>query len=251
MKLLLETARCPVVEHCLGGATDHPCSKIVQSQGVRSLADFQLPEPWSGHIAQSPILFLSSNPSIGITLDHEYPRATWDDASIVDYFENRFGDSPLSSVADGICNHLPGGQRSQRSVRYWAGVRARAGELLEKPVRELRPGYDYALSEIVHCKSTKEWGVREALRTCADRYLEPTLAASGAGVIVIVGAHAAEAIRSRYHLEPGEALYGPLHIGGRQRLFALIPHPSSFGNQTFAKCLGKEKLQRLRGWIRG
>ena len=50
-----------------------------------------------------------------------------------------------------------------------------------------RPGEDFALSEVVHCKSKKEEGVASALSTCSGRYLNELLSCSGALVIVLVG----------------------------------------------------------------
>lgn len=182
--------------------------------------------------------------------EYQYPRATWNDDSIVGYFENRFGGSPLSSVADGIYNRLPGGERAARSTRYWVGIRARAAELLEMKPHEVRPGFDYALTEIVRCKSRGEEGEPEALSTCADRYLEPTLEASAATVIVVVGAHAAKAIRWRYQLEPGKVHYGPLHIEQRDRMLTLIPHPTGRApRKKLAGCLSPEELHSLKRWL--
>lgn len=133
MDLLLKVARRPIVERCLNGETNHCCSKIVLSQGVESTSEFQVPEPWSGHISTAPILFLSSNPSIGPAGGHEqYPRATWNDESIVEYFDYRFGGKPLSAIESGIYHTSRGSTRARRGVRFWIGVRARAAELLEK-----------------------------------------------------------------------------------------------------------------------
>jgi hypothetical protein len=92
--LLLEIATRPVVQCCLEQPEQsHPCAELVRSQGAVTLADFQLPEPWSGPIATAPILFVSSNPSISRSdppsdLDEEYPTwsATWPDTSVVDFF---------------------------------------------------------------------------------------------------------------------------------------------------------------------
>jgi len=82
--LLLKVARCPNVERCLNGEVGHCCSKIVLSQGKESTSEFQSPEPWSGHLSVAPILFLSSNPSIGVTTNEQYPRASWDNESIIE-----------------------------------------------------------------------------------------------------------------------------------------------------------------------
>lgn len=252
MDLLLEIARCPLVAHCLNGATDHPCATIVHSQGVASPDEFQSPEPWSGHLAAAPLLFLSSNPSIRPNGPHQYPRASWDDASIHAYFESRFGGSPLSSVTNGIYDHLPGGERSRKWTQYWASVRGRAAELLEKPRHEVVPGRDYALTEVVRCKSREEIGVESALTTCADQYLEPTLHHAAALIIVVMGAPAERVMRERYQLGWTQRLYGPLTLAQRERYVVFLPHPSGWaGAKTFAATLEPAELQRLQQWLRG
>src|SRR5262245_49054825 len=88
--LLLEIARCPVIQHCIDNpTTQHSCSTIVQLQGSTSFAHHQVAEPWSGHLAQAPLLFLSSNPSLS-TMDL-FPTGSWSDEHLIDYFQNRFG----------------------------------------------------------------------------------------------------------------------------------------------------------------
>src|SRR5215217_7246294 len=153
--LLLKVARCPIATRCLNGEIGHGCSKIVRFQSVDSESEFQSPEPWSGHLSIASILFLSSNPSIGATTYDQYPRATWDDESIIEYFEYRFGRKPLSSVEQGIYDALPGSLRVTRGTKFWIGVRARAAELLEKPASQVVAGADYALTEVVRCKSVE------------------------------------------------------------------------------------------------
>ena len=64
MNLLDQITRCPIVKECLASPDpDHPCREIVQNQ-KQSLENFQVPEPWSGHLKQARILFIGSNPSI-------------------------------------------------------------------------------------------------------------------------------------------------------------------------------------------
>jgi hypothetical protein len=250
MSLLTDIARCPIVEQCLKGENVHPCSKIVGSQGVATVEAFQSPEPWSGHISKAPILFLSSNPSIGITSEGQYPRSTWDDESIEDYFENRFGGSSLSSVANGIYDHLSNGERASTFTRYWAGVRSRAAEILGKAKADVIPGTDYALSEAVRCKSTKEIGVTEALDTCVALYLDPTLRASAAKVIVVVGSEAEKAIRRHYALTSKSSLHGPIEIAKARRYLVFLPHPNGYAKQkTLAGCLSDVELTELREWV--
>src|SRR5689334_7132411 len=86
-RLLLAIARCPVEDACLQDGARGPCSRIVLSQGVRQRENLQVPEPWSGHLASAPILFLSSNPSI--SAGEDYPTAAASDGQLVSFFNDR------------------------------------------------------------------------------------------------------------------------------------------------------------------
>ena len=229
MELLLSVARCPVAEHCLADGK-HPCAKIVGSQGVGSIAEFQSPEPWSGHIATAPILFVSSNPSIGPTAFHEYPRASWTDESITEYFEFRFGGKPLSSVEDGIYNRLPGAPRTGRTA-FWVQVRARAAELLETTPANVKPGKDYALTEVVRCKSVKQYGVAEALSTCTQMYLKPTLDASAATVVVVLGKCARQIFCDSFGLERIAEKLAPGRHCGDEAVLGRPPRAAATGHR--------------------
>jgi hypothetical protein len=100
MDLLLEIARCPNFRACLANPeAEHACGEIVRSQNVKGRKDFQVPEPWSGHLETAPILFLSSNPSI--SEDEQYPRLGWGDELIRDFFENRFGEGKQPWITEG------------------------------------------------------------------------------------------------------------------------------------------------------
>jgi hypothetical protein len=249
--LLLTIARCPVVKQCMSGDTTHPCATIVRSQGVSSVEDFQSPEPWSGRIDRAPILFVSSNPSISPQTREEYPTPEWNDTDAVDYFNLRFGGSPLSSIIDGIYGHVPGGTRAERGTRFWIAMRARAGELLGKRPHELSYGNDYALTEVVHCKSRGEFGVSEAVGPCVDRYLMPVLNASVASVMIGIGAFAESSLRRYLNLPADQSkLVGPVEVAGKVRYIAFLPHPSGWGKaKTFASNLSSKEMQSLRDWI--
>lgn len=65
-----------------------------------------------------------------------------------------------------------------RAGKYWAEIHRRATELLGP---DPQPGIDYALTEVVHCKSSGNQGVTEARMECASRYLEPVLEAARRG----------------------------------------------------------------------
>ena len=177
-KLLLEIGYCPEVSRVFTKEMHHPCSKIVRGQGIKSLNDLNIPEPWSGRIETAPILFISSNPSIS---DVEiFPNRNWNDNGIKDYFQNRFGGGKKDWTIKGTKSLRKDGSHG-RATMFWAGVKARSKELLE---REPIPGVDYALTELVHCKSRQELGVLEALDKCTSLYLEKVLTVSGAPILV-------------------------------------------------------------------
>jgi hypothetical protein len=248
MNLLNEITHCPNVKECLANPNpSHPCYKIVQIQ-KQPWENFQVPEPWNGHLEKAPILFLSSNPSISES--EEYPLGCWTEDQITDFFENRFGGGKKQWVKDGI----HGLQKSTddqpshgKATHFWVEVRERAKELLEKDVS---PGEDYALSELVHCKSLEEEGVIEALEECTKRYFEATTRLSGVRIIVVLGSKAREIVKGKLGIPANVRLFGPEEVFGRKRLVVFMPHPSSFGQRSFAKCLVPEELETLRNFLR-
>jgi uracil-DNA glycosylase len=244
-KLLREIARCPNVSQCFErNGSYNPCGAIVRSQGSKKLALHQLPEPWSGRLEDAPIPFLSSNPSMEQKGEEteEYPPRSWENADIESYFTNRFGGGRKTWITDGIHFLRLDGSYS-RYVPFWAFVRQRAKELLQ---REVKPGVDYALSEVVHCKSQKERGVNVALQECTKRYLTRVIAASGAKVIVVLGSIAQNAVANCVGVFASGPIQGPLKIGNRERLITFIPHSNARTERSFAKCLSPSDLSRLR-----
>jgi len=240
--LLLRIARCPNVAEARRSPL-HPCHRIVTSQDVDD-ALFQVPEPWNGHLSSAPVLFLSSNPSIGDGA--EYPRSSWSDQQIEDFFANRFGGGTKPWTVGGNKALLDDGTHAKAN-KFWSSIRMRAMELYE---REVVPGRDYALTEVVRCKSREENGVAEAKFECAGRYLLPTLEASGAAVIVALGAVAEWWVRRLVSFE------GPLsevvRLGARERLFAVLPHPNAWRvPKKFSGCLSDTDLIQLREHLRG
>jgi hypothetical protein len=259
-ELLLEIARCPEAVRCLSGA-EHPCRQIVLSQSLPEEA-FLVPEPWSGALETAPILFVSSNPSNGAPPNPElppvlppqprgldegsYPRMHWPDADVIELFNHRFSGGRREWIKDGTRELRADGSYG-RPVAFWGAVRARAEELLQrKPI----PGVDYALTEVVHCKSQREYGVKGALTTCADRYLKRVLAASGARVIVVLGETARSAVEKELGLPRGVTVSDPLELGEQTRLVAFLPHPNAFKAKTFATVLANEELLLLQQALR-
>ncbi len=68
--LIEEITHCGEVDAVWQGDADHPCRKIVHTQPT-SPEEFQVPEPWAGHLSQAPLLFISSTlPSAVVNPTH-------------------------------------------------------------------------------------------------------------------------------------------------------------------------------------
>lgn len=87
---------------------------------------------------------------------------------ITDYFSNRYGGGRKQWTREGKQSLLKDGSYAEKTSHFRAEVAARAGELLG---RKARAGIDYVLTEVVHCKSKAETGVKEARDECVARYL--------------------------------------------------------------------------------
>jgi len=264
-----EIARCPVMADCLNSRDpSSACASVVLSQWqhrtsqnsdarIENWKDWhQLPEPWVGHLDRAPILFVSSNPSISNPVPRNFRTASppagrvtarWKNDKIIRRFERAFDDY----MDDGVRF------RGEKGVvRYWASVKQRAIELL--PKSDLEPGVDYALTEVVRCKTLSEWGVGSAVQECAPRYLQTTLEQSPAVVIVSLGAHARRALVRMFDVDPAtiggraptgweEAGVTSINVAGANRLLAFLPHPNARKPpKTFDKNLKPGQLRRLR-----
>jgi hypothetical protein len=241
-RLLIEIARCPIAVGCKNGKlpANHPCRPVVDVQRHVPRDRHQVPEPWNGHLTRAPILFVSSNPSISDVED--YPTWGWSKPEITDFFENRFGGGRKAWVTDGARSLGADGTRSG-SVAFWAGVRNRARDLLGRPAV---PGVDYALVEVVRCKSLDEIGVPEARKTCSDRYLRRTVKASGATVVVTLGEKARPTVEAMFGGPPRYGTSGPTRVGGRDRYFASLGHPTSGDPKRWENCTGEKAMLSLR-----
>jgi hypothetical protein len=254
-----QIARCPIMVECLNSReSSSPCASVVLWQwqdGAKRDPDararighwkdwHQLPEPWVGHLDQARILFVSSNPSIdaGVppnvrTANPPPARVTarWRNDKIIRRFERAFDDF----IDDGTRFRGKKGV-----VRYWASVKRRAMELL--PGGDLEPGVDYALTEVVRCKSWSEKGVSRAVEVCVPNYLETTLELSPAVVVVALGAHAQRALSDMFKVDAARGV-APINIAGSDRLLTFLPHPNARGvPKSFAKNLTPHQLRRLR-----
>lgn len=91
-------------------------------------------------------------------------------------------------------------QEKKKYVRFWAAVRSIARVILD--TKSTTAGKDYALTEIVHCKSTNEIGVHEAMDTCANKYLDKIIKVSKrAKMIICLGGKAGDAVKRKYQVK--------------------------------------------------
>lgn len=130
-------------------------------------------------------------------------------------------------------------------VRYWQAVKEIAEDVFGGPVR---PGRDYALTEIVHCKSGKEIGVTEAAAVCVPRYLPRTLSLSPAAVIVVLGRHARQAFRRTYAYPDADVVSRPLDVEGTSRtiVFLSAPNARASGRLKYPKKLDVSDRDTVR-----
>lgn len=241
-KLLEEIIYCENIKKCKNGDLPHPCSKIVSNQGG-DLNDFSLPEPWNGDIINAEILFISSNPSIDE--EEEFPTFVWEKEKSIDFFVNRFNGVIQKWVNEDKYVLLKNGAFRKNPVKFWSSVKKRAEEII--PNRGLVFGVDFAITEIVKCKSKNEIGVKEALDECLDKFFLKTLDLSNAKILIVLGKPAKLSFCSYFQLSENSYLVENFEINGKTRDIIFLPHPSSFEKiKTVEKLIGTEKLSLLR-----
>lgn len=141
--------------------------------------------------------------------DDESPTSESSDAEIKRYFVDGFE------------------QTYGPSVRYWRMVGVIARALLGPDVR---PGIDFALTEIVRCKSRNEEGLTEAaIAECSKRYFMQTLEIAAAPVIVPCGKKARAGVAAVAGTSSEIGLYKSAKL---DRWLLMLGHPSSGQRQT-------------------
>lgn len=221
--LLWEIANCGELRRCKAQPDPaHPCQAIVDLQADVPWPEHQRPEPWNGDLGSAPILFVSSNPSIDRS--EPYPTGASDREQVEPFFERRFEDQ----IVDGTRPRKKDGAVAARPVRYLNEVMRIASSLLGRPAR---PGTDYALTEVVHCKSARRRGLERqrgrpgALERCPPLYLRRIVEASGSRLVVAAGADVRRQLARELSLPADfgllaherRPLVGPVAVGGRSR----------------------------------
>lgn len=231
-ELLLAITHCPEIAKARANA-GHPCAGIV---GLQQPEHFQKPEPWRGHIDTAPILFVSSNPSI--RGNDPFPPKGWEKQDIINHYQRCFDDDAS------IPGHID--KATYNSVKYWIGARARAKEILGRPAK---PGTDFALTELVHCKSKKEKGVAKAHLTCAGHWLDRVIQVSAAAIIVLMGWQARDHCTARWGLDKAQKVHFDVATPGRKRAVVILPHPNAHGKRKVADFVTPDELARLRALL--
>jgi hypothetical protein len=254
--LLKEIVCCPVIQQVRSNRKgNYPCQAIVSSQGNNA---FQVPEPWRGDIESAPILFVSSNPNIG---DRDLSPAfnpqtgrlpeNWNDEQVQSYFQ--VSNRNPSWISEGVRPLLNTGQHGER-VPFWSSMRALTESILGRPVR---PWIDYALTEVVHCKSKNQIGVRRARVICAERYLGRVLTLSPARLVVVSGDHARQGLvqigvtigDGNIREARGRAMLLEASLAGEARLFVCLAHPNARRNAILAKNPSPDQLKYIKSWL--
>ena len=212
-KIALEIASCCEVPEALKDSS-HPCHDVVGWQSkqwsspILQIENSQMhrPEAWTGDIVNAPILFLSSNPSFDA--EENYPNwnaKEWPLTKVSDFAVNRFTSNIERGygASDGLSPDKidrtidKNGQLSDK-VYYWGWARRMVAYIHGKNIEEVSAHSDYAMTEIVHCKSEKESGVEIARAKCKEKYLEKILAIAKAQLIIVDGQHACEDIKALF-----------------------------------------------------
>jgi hypothetical protein len=176
--------------------------------------------------------------------DELYPTAAWPDPDRVDFFHGRFTPGPVPWIDDHMRARRKDGTLPPRGTMFWLAARARAREMLGR--EEVEPGVDYALTEVVHCKSDKELGVAKALPTCVATWLQPLLQLAAARVVALLGSRAQRAFLDLYpDLGPG-AFSGPQLLEGRPRIVLQLPHPNARVRRANSAPLTSGQLAAVR-----
>lgn len=238
-ELLLEISHCSEISIAAHDKT-HTCHSIVNTQDP-SWDGFQLPEPWSGDLENAKLLFIASNPSINF--EESYPNKIWPADVIVDFFRNRF--DPNTDWTENRKVLLADGKGyARKSVAFWNSVNRQAERAFG---RNVVMGVDFAMTEVVHCKSVDEKGVSECLTHCSKKWMTRILEISHARVIILMGSQAATWFASNYGPVEAFGIQGQFEISVAERLVVNVPHPSSWAKvKRLDRILSERELQRLQ-----
>ena len=234
----MEIAHCKNVQACFKDK-NIDCKEIVQIQGKHFKETFQLPEPWNGDIRNAPIMFLSSNP--GIKPDEVFPtwsKGLWPDDRVVDFFTNRFGGGEKEwKDEDGKSLYNDG--KYKGGAKFWGSIKNTVATIRRENKKKItlrEAAKHFSSTEIVHCKSKSEKGVKKAKQECTEKYLNRVLNISRAKIVICLGEKVRKVMQKKL-LGPSIKLklpkYKNMHLyrdnknGKTKRIYIFLPHPSA------------------------
>lgn len=187
------------------------CNALYNSQQCASIADFQIPEPWNGDIENAPILFVGLNPGF---LDVElYPKlgnpywmqanGGFDEAKVEDFFEHRFNSRHQYVQYPNRTKIAPEEYKWLRGRTFWGYVKSIADKVLN---RVSNPGVDFAITEIVHCKSRDIRCIHsKCYDKCFDQHFNNILSiAQKLQFMVVLGSATRKRISKHFGISPVE-----------------------------------------------
>lgn len=251
-KVFWSIVDCGISEH--GKRLAHPaefspCSKVIDSQQAKNPGGFHIPEPWNGDISTSRILFLSINP--GITPRELYPRSGndywmdgrgWNTDRVEQFFEGRFDRTlPYVKYRDGghaFKIKMESDDPDKGVVGFWPYVFKMANTLI--PGAD--PLKDFALTELVHCKSEDSSYVNNTCyKQCMDKYLQDIFSlAEKAEYVVFIGRPVRENIIGHYgfHSPVKQRWYRTRRLNGRELLVTFVDHNNAFADESGFRAYG-------------
>ena len=221
--------------------TNSVCNPLYSSQACSTLQDFQIPEPWNGDIINAPILFVGLNP--GFMADELYPNignAYWtkvngalDSAKVEDFFENRFNGYYVEH-SNGRGFRIKTTSLQKKSLRgrtFWGYIKSIADKILNTP--NSKPGTDFAITEIVHCKSKNIACItKKCYEKCLNKHFDNVLyIAKRVECIVIVGQPARESISKYFGIaSPNKYKWYNINLDKRPVKIIFVDHNAGGGS---------------------
>jgi hypothetical protein len=284
LQLAGEISNCPKRKGALSDLKS-PCNKVVcnQLEVEPNFENFHRPEPWIGRLSSARVLFISSNPGLSIDQGPEreiFPIENWSIEDSAEFFVERFNQTHdpvyatynhptepdfLTRSFDG--EYRSGGKSSKTPQKTWSGIHKLATELLDE---NCSPDADYAVTEIVHCKSLMGAGVTEASGTCATQWMPKILATSPAKVLVLLGAKVRDNFAIPFLNAPTDfaitngSSYSSMsqkerarrdifmtHYEGKTRLVLFNWHPTSMETRGLTNAYGKKVVAWVKDVIDG
>lgn len=228
---------------------DSECHAAWIAQGCTCIDDFHLPEPWNGNIESASLLFLSINP--GYSPNELYPRlgnGWWIDESgklsvqrVADFFTNRFSSEHnyvMNEDGRRFCIKMEDGSYRRLRRSYWENIHKIATLILN---RDVCIGKDYAITEIVHCKTSRESGLNEKCYSrCLTLWLKQILnVAQKANTIIVVGEKPriliGQFVEQRIDVPERYRWYERSIPGGRKYKWLFIDHPAAYQCRPVAR----------------